>query len=240
MIGDSQSVTTLLSVLADPQGTYTYGCGVEKLPIDSFNSSGPLSSVRFENVIQWYRASSFALAYTGYNNTYALPPFNLTAGLGWNDSTPLPAALISSPFLQCINKTVTAALPIIDQADSSSPLQPGAMAGIIIGFVAAIILSCLCSPPGRRILLAQKKAYQERRSKRETALPTSDREVLAKAASVQLDEKALSPEKQSLLSPSDPSSPLPDSVDPNHSRMEGGRRGSSASTKTLVKPALPV
>jgi hypothetical protein len=224
MIGDLQLVTALLSVLADSQGTYTYGCGVEKLNVDPFNSSSPLTPVRFENFIEWYRSSSFALAYTGYNNTYALPPLNQTAGLGWHDSTLLPVALISSPFLQCINETIIASLPILDQANS--PLSTGELAGIIIGFAVAIILSCLCSPPGRRILLAQKKAFQERRSKRnrKMALPSSNQDTSAKEVPADLDEKAQLPKKQLLLSSPDASTSLPDSTIPGRLASEGGRR----------------
>jgi hypothetical protein len=231
MIGDTQSVTALVSVLADPQDTYTYGCGVEKLSVDQFNSSSPLSPVRFENVIQWYRSSSFALAYTGYNNTYALPPLNQTAGLGWNDSIPHPATLISSPFLQCINKTIIAALPILDQAPASPPISTGEVVGIIIGFVVAIILSCLCAPPGRRMLLAQKRAFQARRSRTRTALPSSQQDASPTEVPTQPDEKAPLSEKQSLLSPPDSSSSLPGSTTPG---SEGGRRGSSDYAPTQV------
>jgi hypothetical protein len=143
MIGDDESVVTLLSILVDKNATDLYGCGVQNLTIQPFNSSDPLNPVRFENVIQWYRASSFALAFTGYNNIYALPPLNETADLGWDDSTPLPDALQYSPFLQCINGTISAALPILDREGPA--LSKGQIAGIAVGSVFGALFLCCCS-----------------------------------------------------------------------------------------------
>ncbi|KAG8835434.1 hypothetical protein FRC17_003333 [Serendipita sp. 399] len=149
MIGDRDSTDTLLSLLIDAQGTTAYGCGVSSNAIQLFNSTVYLTnstvpnststtnansttSVLFENVIQWYRASSFVLAFTGYNNTFAFPPLNETAGLGWNSSSPLRDAQLYSPWLHCINNTIVAALPILDP---KSGLSDGAVAGITIAVI---------------------------------------------------------------------------------------------------------
>ena len=142
MIGDEQSVK-LISILVDPRETYTYGRNVMQLRTQSFKSSSSLSPVRFDNDIQWYRSSSFAPAYTGYNNTYVLPPFNETARLSWNGSTPLSATLISSTFLRCINFTIIAAPLIIDQ---DPPIPPGRRTDcrIVVNSVVAVPFGVLC------------------------------------------------------------------------------------------------
>ncbi|KAG8835430.1 hypothetical protein FRC17_003329 [Serendipita sp. 399] len=90
MVGDKESVTTMLSLLVDTDSEEfsPYGYGVLNNTILPFNSTN--STIRFSHVIQWYRASSFALAYEGYSNTFAFPPLNETSGVGWNASTPLP------------------------------------------------------------------------------------------------------------------------------------------------------
>jgi len=153
MIGDTDSVTTLLSLLVDDHDTYPYGCNVQNLTIVPFNSTDPAAPVRFESVIQWYRASSFALVFEGYNNSYALPPLNKTADLGWDEATALPTALQYSPFLQCINATIAAALPILDSDSPPPGLSNGQIAGIVIGSVnGAILLAFLLCCTVRRYL----------------------------------------------------------------------------------------
>jgi hypothetical protein len=89
---------------------------------------------------------------------------------------------------------------------------------------------------GRRTVLEQKKAFQERRSKRKMALPSSNQDTSEKEVPAHLDEKAQLSEKHFLLSSADASSSLPDSTIPGPPGSEGGRRGSSDSTPTLVIP----
>ncbi|CAG7846370.1 SubName: Full=Uncharacterized protein {ECO:0000313/EMBL:CCA69040.1} [Serendipita indica DSM 11827] len=157
MIGDYESVSTMLSLLVDSTWT-TYGCEVENSTILPFITvradGGPLQyntsnttlgnstltsndtapPFRFENVIQWYRASSFALAYQGYNNTYAFPPLNeTTSPSDWAFSTPLPDRLKQPGFLSRVNRTISAALPIID--GPKPKLSTAEVVGIVIGSV---------------------------------------------------------------------------------------------------------
>lgn len=142
MIGDYDSVTTMLTLLVDPvNNTNTpYGCSCQNLGPYTFNTDDDTTGlpVHFENVMQWYRSSSFAVAYAGYNNTNALAPLNETGTLGWNDSVPLPTEQVYSPFLHCINNTITTALPIVDAG--SSGLSAGAIAGIVIGSIAGALI----------------------------------------------------------------------------------------------------
>ena len=66
------------------------------------------------NVLQYYRASTFALAHPKYNNTYAHPPLNTSTLLTHDQSTPLNDVMKFSPWLRCINETIANALPILD------------------------------------------------------------------------------------------------------------------------------
>jgi len=72
--------------------------------------------VRFHpgNVLQYYRASTFALAHPQYNNTYAYPPLNTSTLLTHDQSTPLNDVMRYSSWLRCINETIAIALPILD------------------------------------------------------------------------------------------------------------------------------
>ena len=112
MIGDRDSIETMLVILSPCVGCEEYSCGSVNSSITLFNSS--TSQVHFENTIQWYRSSSFQLAYLGYNNTYSFPPLNESTTLDWENSTPLSDALNSDTFLQCLNNTITAALPVLN------------------------------------------------------------------------------------------------------------------------------
>jgi hypothetical protein len=140
MVGDQQTVTTMLSLLVDPQGSDQYACGVQNNTIQPFNSTDPALPFHFENVMQWYRSSSYALAYTGYNNTYALSPLNETTPL--DQSTPLPQEQMYSPFLHCINNTLVTAVAILD--GNPQTLTGGEIAGIVIGAVAGAIILAAC------------------------------------------------------------------------------------------------
>ncbi|KIM30167.1 hypothetical protein M408DRAFT_294534 [Serendipita vermifera MAFF 305830] len=169
MIGDRESVTTLLSILIDPHATATNGCDVQNSTIQLFQP--PSNSTSFENVIQWYRSNSFALAFQGYNNSYAFSPLNETSDLGWNESTPLPDELQYSQFLQCINSTISAALPILD-AEGGSTLSPATTAVIVLCSVfGALVCCCCCVPCARKIKQSRREARERR--KYEEKLPTA-------------------------------------------------------------------
>ncbi|CAG7846855.1 SubName: Full=Uncharacterized protein {ECO:0000313/EMBL:CCA74669.1} [Serendipita indica DSM 11827] len=155
MIGDIESVTALASVLADSRTT-EYGCGIDSRPILPFNSSNTANASLpyFENVIQWYRSSSFAIATTQYNNTYTFPPLNETVDFGWNASTPLPTfiqtqvdAYLSytqtpTSFLACLNRTISAALPILDEPPPL--LSVGGIIGVTIACCIGFLILCGC------------------------------------------------------------------------------------------------
>ncbi|CAG7846369.1 SubName: Full=Uncharacterized protein {ECO:0000313/EMBL:CCA69039.1} [Serendipita indica DSM 11827] len=206
MIGDYESVSTMLSLLVDST-LKTYGCGAVNSTILPFitvradggplqyntsnttlgnstlTNNGTAPPFRFENVIQWYRASSFALAYQGYNNTYAFPPLNeTTSPSDWASSTPLPDTLTQSGFLRCVNTTISAALPIID-GEPKKKLSTGAVVGIVLGsiFGAAIL--------GVVAFFVWKKYAKKKEKKEYKAVPVGHERKLSEGPVVHESER---------------------------------------------------
>lgn len=106
LIGDMDSLVSITASMVDWCHT------VPKWP-SAFAPSAN-DSLRPENVLQYYRSSSFALAFKAYNNSFALPPLNTSTNLSYEQSTPPPDIVRYSPFLKCINETIATALPILD------------------------------------------------------------------------------------------------------------------------------
>ena len=100
--------------------------------------NGTGQGVKFHpgNILQYYRASTFALAHPAYNNSYAHPPLNTSTLFTHDQSTPLNDVMKSSAWLKCINETIANALPILDAA----PVQMSS------GAIDAIIASCIIGP----------------------------------------------------------------------------------------------
>ena len=109
LLADNFTVTSLIESVAS-------NCSLGNttaLTTTSLNSSDP-SSPRPEQAVQYYRASSVVLTLDGYNNTAALA----------DDSNAPPAPLppwVDANFLNCLNQTIGAAVPLIDAAPSLSP-----------------------------------------------------------------------------------------------------------------------
>ncbi|KAG9093375.1 hypothetical protein FRC06_011540 [Ceratobasidium sp. 370] len=104
-------------------------------PVGDFNST-----VHVEQAVQYYRASSFMLALTSYNNTASLPsnapPDNNTAPLATSADTGLPMGTDMN-FLNCLNTTIGASIPIMD---SGAPRTLHAFGGLnAVGIVWLLI-----------------------------------------------------------------------------------------------------
>jgi hypothetical protein len=108
LIGDLDSVVSVTASMVD------WCHAVPKWPSVLAPTANNTNSPRPENVLQYYRSSSFALAFKGYNNSFALPPLNTSTNLFHEQSSPLPVIAQYSPFLKCINETIANALPILD------------------------------------------------------------------------------------------------------------------------------
>lgn len=129
LVGDEDSVRAVLDVLVSSD------CDVANLTIVPYSSTNT-SQPRPENVVQYYRTSSFALTLNGYNNTAELPsnmpPNNSTAPPSTPD-TPLPTNHTDLNFLACINSTIEESLPIMDSAAAVKvlPYQLGGLLGLL-------------------------------------------------------------------------------------------------------------
>jgi len=160
MFGDKASVDIMMDILVLP--TDQGGCHT----IDANPANWTLSTAskdRFEpgHVLQWYRSSSFALAYTGYNNSYAYQPLNTTTPANMSD--PLPSALLTSEYLSCLNKTIGDALPIMD---AENTLSKGVIAAIatcsVIGLIGLITACCWCCRKINRAEKASKEVHERK------------------------------------------------------------------------------
>jgi hypothetical protein len=129
MIGDRDSVLAMVGYLVSE-------CEATPQWPTLFNASNP--SIQPGNVIQYYRASSFALAYSGYNNSFALN--NASTSLSLSQSSPLPSNISSSAFLKCLNSTIGVNVPIISSQDHETNLSTGALAGLFVGIIVGIPL----------------------------------------------------------------------------------------------------
>ena len=118
------------------------------------------------NVLQYYRASTFALAHPAYNNSYAHSPLNISTLFTHDQSTPLNDVMKYSTWLKCINETIANALPILDAPETSSGLSGGAIGGVVFGSVIAfgvlgafglMMCDCMCDTYRRRTRRIQQE-----------------------------------------------------------------------------------
>ncbi|KAL5522952.1 hypothetical protein ACEPAF_1219 [Sanghuangporus sanghuang] len=118
VIADNATTASLLSSVATNCSSYLASNTSNNtiLSFDPTNSSMP----KPEQVVQYYRASSIVLTIDGYNNTVAL---NQSATLNDTD-TSLPS-WVNSQVLDCVNQTIGAAAPLIDDETSSASARLG-------------------------------------------------------------------------------------------------------------------
>ncbi|KAF7425990.1 hypothetical protein PC9H_008352 [Pleurotus ostreatus] len=104
LMSDTATVTSLIEGIRG-------NCSSSLAANSSTSSSAfdPNGLPKPEQTVQYYRASSVALTFDGYNNTGAL------AGEGTPD-TPLPAGL-DATLLNCLNATIINNVPLVDAAD---------------------------------------------------------------------------------------------------------------------------
>ncbi|KAG8814370.1 hypothetical protein FRC17_001145 [Serendipita sp. 399] len=238
MIGDTESVVAMMSLLTDPPadsaGGKPFGCGAQNNPILPFVTINPDGSpllypntttanttstgtntistasgnnntttlpIRFENVMTWYRASSFAIAYENYTNIFALSPLNDTTAVdSWTNSSPFPTHQTVSSFLGCVNRTIMAALPILDAEQKI--LTAAQIAGIVIGSIAGAVLIGVAAwftwkwakkqgePPKKK---GQKQKKQEKKQKKQKK---GNKQQEQKYEPVALKEKDLSDDEK--------------------------------------------
>ncbi|PVF95888.1 hypothetical protein CPB86DRAFT_787564 [Serendipita vermifera] len=117
------------------------------------------------NVVQYYRGCSVILGSKNYDNQYAHGD-NLNATDYWA-STPLNTTSVDMEFLQCLNTTIAAVVPIIDPALVAVD-KPQFVAGQLMG----IVLGCLAG--GGLLLYGTWYLYRRYRCLKEQALPLTE------------------------------------------------------------------
>ncbi|CCA69612.1 hypothetical protein PIIN_03551 [Serendipita indica DSM 11827] len=122
-------------------------CGAvpESWPV-LFNATGaPLGEGRagemtfaVENVLRYYRASSFAMLHRGYNNSRAR---TADSSIPLEQSDPLPEAVTRSRLYSCIEGVIENALPILHGPAKGKSL--GVFLGIMFGIFSFPIIAFL-------------------------------------------------------------------------------------------------
>ncbi|CCA76965.1 hypothetical protein PIIN_10948 [Serendipita indica DSM 11827] len=100
-VGDSQS---LISILI----SYVTWCHASLSWPTRFDPTSSNTTVKLENVLMYYRASSFALASPAYNNPNSRNASYQPTG-EW-----IPDKIKNSPFWQCLDSTTASALPVLN------------------------------------------------------------------------------------------------------------------------------
>lgn len=165
-IGDRDSIMGIMVSLVT-------WCSAEPAWPSKFNPTSPNSTVRIENVIQYYRASSFALASPDYNNTLAR-----SSATNSTESTPLPQWMADSPFRECLDGVVANALMIMNQPPKKGTTLAMTLRivfgilgfPIIALFAWAIVGIWKCHKNARQNALQRKSRRQEAINKRKAAL----------------------------------------------------------------------
>jgi len=152
IFGDESSVSLVLDALIS-QCAIANSSVKNTFPNGSLSSNGTSLTPRPEQMIQYYRASSFALALSSYNNS-ATPPSNApvsnsSAERPTSADTPLPKGL-NLTLLACLNSTIASSIPLLDTANGKTRLSSGAIAGIVVGCLVGIII-------GWALLMAYRK-----------------------------------------------------------------------------------
>lgn len=129
IIGDQTSVSQVL--LALESECHVFNSSVTPYDLSVPNATLPGTA----QIIQYYRASSFALALDSYSgNTDSAAALTLPSS-------------INQPFLLCLNSTIAAAVPILD-APASHHLSTVTIIWIVLGSIEALlvilVIICCC------------------------------------------------------------------------------------------------
>lgn len=128
IVGDRDSATYMMISLVT-------SCHVTPAWPIKFDPTSPNSTVKMENVIKYYRASSFALASPGYNNSFARGNTNTES----MENTPIPDNMRDSQFHKCLDDVIVNALPIMNWPPAPSNTLGDTMA-IVFGILGGPIL----------------------------------------------------------------------------------------------------
>ena len=130
LIGDSSSVPLVQAALVTSCNATNLDEPLTKLVYPIPDRTNITNYPDATEIIQFYRASSFALALDGFNAS-ALPDTTLSA------VDALPAS-VDRAFLECINSTIASTIPIMD-APKKFKLSASTIVWIVFGSILAAI-----------------------------------------------------------------------------------------------------
>ncbi|TDL21056.1 hypothetical protein BD410DRAFT_724799 [Rickenella mellea] len=147
LIGDNSSVTAVYNAILASSPP----CGITNSSITPFKTTVNTTAPTPEQVVQYYRASSFALSLDTYNNngsSLANMPTNSTSTSALLSDTPLPTD-IDSAFLSCLNATIGESAPLVNPPHGlSGRTIAGAVVGSVVGFAVLLLLYRICCAGG--------------------------------------------------------------------------------------------
>jgi hypothetical protein len=154
ILGDQSSVQTVLLAIETQCPTNVSDNIVTFAGFDSDTLSNA-TLPKPEQVVQWYRGSSFALSLDGYTNTASLPSqmppnsTNIALIPALSADTPLPSD-INIDFLTCLNSTIGRTLPLVDRKPFvlSNGATIGIIFGLVIGLFPLVVWCCVGCPCG--------------------------------------------------------------------------------------------
>ncbi|PVF99457.1 hypothetical protein CPB86DRAFT_285879 [Serendipita vermifera] len=170
----------------DPEQYVTNGTRT-LVPIDGSSRSRQNFLLEPESAVQYYRGSSVVLGTPGYVNEFSLnhsvnttywgtTPWNITtlfpSFFHTNNSENTGADMIAryraeASFLDCLNTTIAAAVPIIDpnltekSSTSSHGLARGEITAIVISSLFVLIVICACWTKGGQLTLTRKRRSEQ-------------------------------------------------------------------------------
>lgn len=106
LLADNETTTSLIE---DIKSTCSQSLSIDTSPINPTPYGENFTTPKPEQVVQYYRASSVALALEGYNNTAVFSDDENTPDI------PLPDS-VDTTLLACLNTTIGEAVPLIDAA----------------------------------------------------------------------------------------------------------------------------
>lgn len=138
LLADNAAVTALVPDIIDacvPNANLGNANSVHVVNYTGFGADDLLTAPKPEQAVQYYRASSVALTYNGYNNTAVLMPEGTT-------DAPLPDD-VDLTLLGCLNDTIGQVVSLVD-GSSVSGVAAWPMGLVGLAYLVCIALVVLC------------------------------------------------------------------------------------------------
>ena len=155
IIGDRDSALFMMISLVT-------SCRVKPAWPSKFVPNSANSTIGIQNIIKYYRASSFALAFRGYNNQFVIG----NADTESTTSTPLPDGIVDSNFRQCLDDVIFTALAIMNTSPGEYLVLSDKICLVVFSGIPAWVFTCFCICKERKRSKAKRSAEQIRQQER--------------------------------------------------------------------------